>query len=672
MRILIPAVLIAIFALLGCSQPKLDSGIDLSNMDKDVRPQDDFYRHVNGKWLESFEIPADKSNYGSFSKLADEAEVNLREIIQGSATDAEKAEGSDEQKVGDLFLSYMDTTRLETLGLTPLKEDLDRIAKVNNRSGLAHLMGYLEKFGVSKPFGFFINQDLKKSTEYALYLTQSGLGLPDRAYYLTDSEKFIEYRAKYIEYLEKMLTLGGETDVQAKASRIMTMEKAIAEKHWSRKDNRDRDKTYTKVAMSDLSTIVPGFDWKLFLTAADIPALDSLIVRQNTYLESLGELMANFTLEDWKTYLKAKALSTSSGYLNQEFVDTQFEFYGKVLRGREENSPRWKRGVRTVNRTLGEVVGKVYVEKHSKPEAKARMDALVKNLMAAFEVGINELEWMSEDTKQEALKKLASFNTKIGYPDKWKDYSALAIEKDDLWGNIKRARLLDHQREIEKLGGPIDRDEWFMSPQTVNAYYNPPMNEVVFPAAILQPPFFNLSADDAVNYGAIGTVIGHEISHGFDDQGRKSDGDGNLRDWWSKSDQDEFTSRADIMVDQYNQFNPIDTLKVNGSLTLGENIADLGGLTIAYKAYNISLNGEEAPVIDGYSGSERFFLGYAQMWSRKYRDNELRQRLITDSHSPSEYRVNGVLANMPEFYEAFEVKEGDGLFRPDDLRVKIW
>lgn len=672
MRMLLLAVLASLIALYGCNQNELDSGIDLSNMNTEVRPQDDFYRYVNGLWLDSFEIPADKSSYGSFTKLADEAEVNLRQIIEESANLENKTEGSDQQKVGDLFLSYMDTTTIENLGVSPLKEDMDRINKVNNRSGLAHLMGYMEKFGVSKPFGFFINQDLKQSTEYALYLTQSGLGMPDRAYYLTENDKFKEYREKYVAYLEKLLTMAGETDVTAKASRILEMETSIAEKHWSREDNRNRDKTYTKVAMADLPTMVPSFDWKLFFTAADIPELDSLIVRQNTYVENLGSIFSAYTLEDWKTYLKYKLVSSASPYLGKAFVDARFDFYGKTLSGREENSPRWKRGVRTVNRTLGEVVGKVYVEKHFKPEAKARMDELVRNLKAAFEIGINELEWMSDETKKQALEKLSKFNTKIGYPDEWKDYSALSIKKDDLLGNIKRANMLNHQQDIDKLGGPIDRNEWFMSPQTVNAYYNPPMNEVVFPAAILQPPFFNMNADDAVNYGGIGAVIGHEISHGFDDQGRKSDGDGNLRDWWQEIDANEFKSRADLMIDQYGQFNPIDTLRVNGQLTLGENIADLGGLTIAYKAYKISLDGKEAPKIDGFTGSQRFFLGWAQVWQGKYRDAALRQRLLTAPHSPGEYRVNGVVSNMPEFYEAFEVKEGDGLYRPEDLRVKIW
>ncbi|MEL6823700.1 MAG: M13 family metallopeptidase, partial [Calditrichota bacterium] len=511
---------------------------------------------------------------------------------------------------------------------------------------------------VSKPFGFFINQDLKNSTEYALYLTQSGLGLPDRAYYLTESDKFNEYREKYIAYLAKLLTLAGETDVTAKASRIMEIETSIAEKHWSRKENRDRDKTYTKVAMADLPTMVPSFEWNLFFTAADIPELDSLIVRQNTYVESLGAIFSAYTLEDWKTYLKYKLVSSAAPYLSKEFVDARFDFYGTTLSGREENSPRWKRGVRTVNRTLGEVVGKVYVQKYFKPEAKERMDKLVNNLKAAFEVGIEELEWMSAETKKQALEKLSKFNTKIGYPDEWKDYSALSIDKNELLGNIKRARMLNHQREVDKLGGPIDRNEWFMSPQTVNAYYNPPMNEIVFPAAILQPPFFNLNADDAVNYGAIGAVIGHEISHGFDDQGRKSDGDGNLRDWWKEVDADEFNARTDIMIDQYSQYNPIDTLKINGQLTLGENIADLGGLTMAYKAYKISLEGKEAPVIDEFTGSQRFFLGWAQVWQGKYRDAALRQKLITGPHSPGEYRVNGIVANMPEFYEAFDVNEG--------------
>jgi endothelin-converting enzyme len=505
-----------------------------------------------------------------------------------------------------------------------------------------------------------------------MYLTQSGLGLPDRDYYFKEDEKIQDIRKKYLVFISEMFSLAGIEDGQLKAEKILKIETDLAKGHWTRVENRDMNKTYNKYSVKDLQKQVSSFDFSVYFEESDLSEIKDLVVRQPGYLDQFNKVYKKVSVADWKDYFTFKLLSAFASRLNKDFVDVNFDFHGTTLSGIEQNRPRWKRAVSGINGVLGEVVGKVYVKKHFKPVAKTRMVQLVKNLQKSYAQRIEQLDWMSADTKKEALKKLNNFVAKIGYPDKWKDYSKLVIKADDLVGNYKRSSMVEHQRSIDKLGGPIDRDEWHMTPHTVNAYYNPPMNEVVFPAAILQPPFFNMAADDAVNYGAIGAVIGHELTHGFDDQGRKTDGEGNLRDWWTEKDGAKFNERADVMVAQFNQFNPVDTMHVNGRLTLGENIADLGGLTISYYAYKMSLNGNDAPVIDGLTGDQRFFLGWAQVWRRKYRDEELRRRLLTDPHSPSRYRVVGIMPNMPEFYATFDVKEGDEMFIPANERVKIW
>lgn len=665
-------VLFLIVVLMSSCNKGPESGIDKSNFDTSVRPQDDFYHYVDGTWLKETKIPADKSAYGSFSALYDESEKQMKEIIEEAANKPGKKAGSEEQKVGDFYLSYMDSAKIEELGLKPLEADLQKIKDVKNKKDLVDLMAYLQTMSIQRPFGFFVNQDQKKSDEYIGYLSQSGLGLPDRDYYLKDSEKFKTIRQKYTEYIEKLFTLAGIDNGAQKANRILDIETEIAKKHWTRVQNRDRDKTYNKYTISQLKKLAPAFNWTRYLEKADIKNADAVVVRQPDYFKAFNSIFKLVSTNDWKTYYTYKLLSNYASNLPADFVNAQFDFYGKTLRGIEKNRPRWKRAVSAVNGSMGELVGKIYVKKYFKPEAKKRMVELVGNLEKSFQGRLTNLDWMDDATKKQALDKLSKFHAKIGYPDKWKDYSKLEIHKDDLIGNVKRSDLVEYNRMVDKLGKPIDREEWHMTPQTVNAYYNPPMNEVVFPAAILQPPFFNMSADDAVNYGGIGAVIGHEISHGFDDQGRKSDGDGNLREWWTKEDEAKFMARAQKMVDEYNQFSPIDSMHVNGKLTLGENIADFAGLTVAYHAYKNSLNGKEAPVIDGLTGDQRFFMGWAQVWRRVYRPDELRRRLLTDPHSPGEYRCNGVLSNMPEFYAAFDVKEGDKMYRPEDQRVKIW
>lgn len=663
--------LLLCFTLSAGDISKLNSGIYLDNFDTTVKPQDDFFQYVNGTWLKNTEIPADKPSYGAFYMIYEEAEKNLRTIIEESAAMNAKY-GTDEQKVGDFYASYLDSALAEKLGLNPLNGELKRIEQVKDKNDLLKLFAHYEKIGVQKPFGLFVDQDLKNADQYITYLNQSGLGLPDREYYLDEGEKFKNIREKYITYIEDLLTLAQVNNGRSKAKRIMEIETEIAKNHWTQVDSRDMEKTYNKFSMEKFNELTPNFKWSEFYTLAGISNTPEVIVQQLSYFEAFDKLFSNISLEDWKSYATWKLLNGSASRLSKKFVDLKFDFFGKILYGMKKNRPRWKRAVQSTNGSLGEVVGKVYVKKHFKPEAKVRMVNLVNNLQKSFEKRIQQLDWMSPQTKSAAIKKLSKFTAKIGYPDKWRDYSKLEIKKGDLVGNIARSNTFEHEWQMAKLGTPIDRSEWLMTPQTVNAYYNPPMNEIVFPAAILQPPFFNLEADDAVNYGAIGTVIGHEITHGFDDQGRKIDGTGNMRDWWTEKDNKKFMELAQVMINQYNQYNPVDTMHVNGKLTLGENIADLGGLTISYYAYQMSLDGKEAPVIDGFTGDQRFFLGYAQVWAEKNRDEMLRQQLLTDPHTPGEYRCNGVVSNMPEFYKAFNVKDTDPLFRPENIRVNIW
>ncbi len=669
MRRILPFMMFAL-VLAACQGPK--SGIDTSMMDTSVRPQDDFYEYMNGTWLRSFEIPADKSNYGSFTKLSDDAEANLRTIVEAAAKAPDRQPGSDQQKIGDLYASFMDTTRIEELGIGAIKEELDAIQALENKKALAEHAARLSRVGISGPFSEFVGQDAKNSTEYIVNLYQAGLSLPDRDYYLREDAKFAEFRTKLVAHMEKMFSLAGYDDAAGMAKRVFDLEMKIAKAHWARVDNRDPDKTYNKVALKDLGRTANGFDWQSYAAIAGFADQKYVRVYQPTYLKAFGSLFKTAGLQDWKDYFAWRLLTASAPYMSTSFAEEDFAFFSKTLRGVEEERPRWKRGISVVQRNLGFMLGKLYVEKHFPPQAKERMQQLVTNLREAFKERINGLEWMGEETKKKALAKLEKFNSKIGYPDKWRDYTSLGIKPDDLIENLRTSAEFETQRQLNKLGEPIDRTEWGMTPQTVNAYYSPTMNEVVFPAAILQPPFFNMAADDAVNYGGIGAVIGHELTHGFDDQGRKYDGEGNLSDWWTESDGTEFEKRAQVMIDQYGAYSPIDSLSVNGKLTLGENIADLGGLTIAYYAYQRSLDGKEAPVVDGFTGDQRFFLGWAQVWGRKYRDDELRNRLVTDPHSPSQYRTNGIVSNMPEFYAAFDVTEGDPMYRSDEIRVKIW
>lgn len=649
----------------------LSSGVTLANMDRSVAPQQDFFRFVNGNWLESTEIPADKARWGSFDELRENAEKQVLAIVQQLA-EREHAKGSDEQKIADLYKSYLDEELVEVLGINPLRGELAAIDNLRSHQDLTELWGNWQRYRLGTPVVVYVGQDQKQSDQYITGASQSGLGLPDREYYLKDDARSVELLQKYQAYIAQLWTLAGFDNSEQVAANIVALEKQIAAAHWSRVQNRDRNATYNKLSVDELANLAPGFNWRAFLGAADLGEINELVVRQPSYFTAFAKLQRDTPVKQWQQYLKFHLLRSNANNLSQAFVDASFDFYGKTLNGLQEQRSREKRAVSLVDNNLGFMVGKKYVEMYFKPEAKARMDQMIENLRAAFRQSIDELEWMSPVTKKQAQIKLAKFNTKIGYPDKWRDYSCVEIEADDLIGNLRRSAECEYQRTIGRLGKPVDRSDWGMTPQTVNAYYSSTMNEIVFPAAILQPPFFNVEADDAVNYGAIGGVIGHEFTHGFDDQGRRSDGDGNLRDWWTEQDAAQFQQRAQLMVDQYSAFNPIDDLHLQGALGLGENIADLGGLTVSYKAYQNSLQGNSANIIDGFSAEQRFFMGWAQVWRIKFRDEALRRQVITGPHSPGMYRVLGTLSNMPEFYRAFDVKPGDAMYRDEKVRVKIW
>ncbi|TVO95021.1 M13 family metallopeptidase [Shewanella algae] len=652
---------------------KKASGIELENFDHQVRHQDDFYYSVNGKWLATTPIPADKSNYGAFSVLYEESQAALKQIIEEAAAKPNKAEGSVEQKIGDFYAAYMDSTLTDQLGIAPLKGRLADIAKTASHADIAALMGKLLTDGSGIPFGFYVNNDAKNSSQYGVYLYQSGLTLPDRDYYLKDDPKFVANREAMREYVRNLMSAAGYPHADAAAANVANIELFIAQSQWSRVESRDANKAYNKMSLKELQQLMGGFDFDGFAKAAGLTGkTQDVIVRQPSYFEKLGAEFGKFPVSAWQDYLAFHLVDSYAGLLSQQFVDLHFDFHSKTLMGIQEQKPRWKRAVDGADQVIGELVGKEYVARHFQPEAKARMESMIKNLIKGFEVSIDELEWMTPETKKAAQEKLSKFTYKIGYPDKWKDYSNLEIKADDLVGNYQRYARFEYQDMLAKLGKPIDRSEWHMTPQTVNAYYNPVMNEIVFPAAILQPPFFNMEADDAVNYGGIGAVIGHEISHGFDDQGAKYDGDGNLRNWWTDKDREEFQKRGAQLSAQYSQFEALPGKFVNGDLTLGENIGDLGGLTVALRSYHLSLNGKEAPVMDGLTGDQRFFVGWSQVWRRNYRDEELGRRLLTDPHSPSHYRAMGTPRNVEGFYKAFDLKPTDKMYLSEEDRVKIW
>jgi putative endopeptidase len=651
--------------------PVLKSGLDLSGFDRAVRPQDDLYRFAGGAWLANTPIPPDRSNYGSFIILDDKAQEEVKQLIIAASEQADRPLGSDAQKVGDFYRAYMDTARVESLGLAPLREELARIDAISTARDVARYIGHTQRIAVAQPFAWFSSPDAKNSSLYVGSLFQNGLTMPDRDYYISPDAKYGKFRAAFATYVENMLARAGERDAKSAAARIAALETRIANYQWTKTQNRDPVKTYNPMTLPEYQKLAPGFDWLAFFEGMQAP-VQKLDISQPSFITGIAQLVRTVPVSDWRAYFKFQLLDDYAPALSAQFADLEFDFHQKTLNGVPEPRPRWRRAVDSMDGNMGELVGKMFVESHFGAAAKQRMLQLVDNLLEAFDGSIDSLEWMSANTRTEAKKKLSKITVKIGYPDTWRDYGALQIRADDLVGNLTRAAQFQHDRQVKRAGGPVDKGEWLMTPQTVNAYYNPTTNEITFPAAILRWPFFDMEADDAVNYGGIGSVIGHEISHAFDDSGRQFDGDGNLRDWWTAEDGAKFKQRASQLVKQFAGYKVLDNRPLNGELTLGENIGDLSGMAVAFKAYKLSLAGKQAPVIDGFSGEQRFFLGWAQVWRRKYRDEELLKRLVTDPHSPSEFRANGPTSNIDAFHDAFGVQPGDRMYRPPEERVKIW
>ena len=645
----------------------MKSGINTSFMDPSIRPQDDLFRHFSGTWLDTYEIPADRASDGVSRELYDIAEVQVRQII-------ESASGSDEaQKISDLFKSFMDTDGIKSRGLSPLSSELAEIDAITDLSSFISTMGRLELGGIGGIFGAAVYADPMKSDTNIFHMGQGGISLPDESYYR--EEQFAPIREAFVDHLTKM---GALANVPLMAAEILALETEIASHHWDQVKDRDATLTYNKTSRAELAALAPNFDWDLWAASAGIPsiAFDDLNIHEPSFFSGISGMLSDFDArrDVWVSWLKWQLITSNAAYLTDDIVQQNFAFYGTTLSGTPQIRERWKRGVSLVQGSLGEAIGKVYVGLYFPEEAKKAMLELVDYLTKAYELSIKDLPWMSEATKAKALEKLAKFTPKIGYPDKWRDYSTLEIKADDLIGNLQRIAAFGHKEAVDKIGKPVDRDEWHMTPQTVNAYYNPMMNEIVFPAAILQPPFFDMTVDIAANYGGIGSVIGHEIGHGFDDQGSKYDGDGNMVDWWVDSDREAFEKLTSQLIAQYDALSPAATpdIHVNGAFTVGENIGDLSGLEIAYKAYKLALNGAEAPVIDGWTGDQRFFLSYAQAWRGKNRPEEVRRRIATDPHSPDEFRCNQIVRNLSSFYQAFDVTPDDAMWLDPSERVRIW
>jgi putative endopeptidase len=647
-------------------------GFDTAGMDRSVAPGEDWVEFANGTYLRTLEIPSDRASWGMFHRLDELSRERTQAIIEEAARSQAPA-GSNAQRVGDFYGAFMDEAAIEARGAAPLLDDLRPFQEARTKSDFARVLGdSLDGFGPSL-FGFYIGQDARAPDRYIPTFLQGGLGMPDRDYYLSDDPKLAETRGKYLTHVANMLALAGvpAAEARTKARNIVELERKFAQVHWTRIESRDRDKTYNKWTAADFARRAPGFDWNAYLSAAGLGAQQEFIVSQPTAFAGMAKAIASTplqTLKDWAVFHTAR---DAAGVLPAAFTEERFDFNGRVLSGTPEMEPRWKRGVNTVNANIGEAIGELYVARYFPPETKAEADRLVRNIIAAMDTRLANLPWMTPETKVQARAKLASFRAKIGYPDQWIDYSALTIQPGDAYGNQRRATAFEYRRNLNKLGRPVNRDEWFMTPMMVNAYANPTMNEIVFPAAILQPPFFDPNADDAINYGGIGAVIGHEISHHFDDQGRKYDADGRLTDWWTAADVKAFEAYATQLAEQYNLYEPIPGTFIQGRLALGENIADLAGLLVSYDAYQLSLGGQPAPVIDGYTGDQRFFLGHAQIWRTKYREEALRQQLVTGPHSPGHFRPY-VVRNMDPWYEAFDVRPGQALYLTPQQRVRIW
>jgi putative endopeptidase len=651
--------------------PKLGTfGVDIAGAETATKAGNDFYKHAGGRWMQQNQIPSDRARWGMFDSLREESDANVHKILEEQA--AAKAEkGTNAQKAGDAYAAYNDVAAIDKKGLTPAKAALDAIAAAKTLSDIAKLMGRPD-LPLDGPFAPEVTLDEKNPDRYVVGVVHSGLGLPERDFYLKKDQQFQDIRKKYEAHIAKVLAFAGDKRATANAAVMVALETQVAERHWPIAERREREKTYNPRTLAELEKEAVGFPWKTFLDSSGFGSASPFIVGELSSFPKLAQLFAKTPVATWKTYLTYHLLRNSADVLASELDAEIFDFFGHILNGQPTQRDRWKRAVLAVNSGLGDAVGELYVARFFKPKAKAEIERLVENLRKGYATRIQAVDWMTPETKKVALEKLATFRPKVGYPSKWKDYASLEIIPGDAFGNAQRARVFHHEYMRAKLGKPSDRDEWFMTPQTVNAYYNATFNEIVFPAAILQPPFFDVDADPAVNYGGIGGVIGHEMGHGFDDQGAKSDAKGVLRTWWSGADVDAFKKRTDALADQYSAFEPLTGIKVNGRLTLGENIGDLGGLTVSRQAYELSLEGKPSPVIDGYTGDQRFFLGWGQVWRTLYRDEALRNQVLTDPHSPAMYRVNGVVRNLDAWYTAFDVKEGDVLYLPPEKRVRIW
>ena len=651
------------------------AGFDVANLDTTISPSHDFYMFTNGTWLANNPVPATESRWASFNVLMENNKKLLREILDDAAADATAADGSNKKKIGDFYASGMDTVAIEAAGLSHITADLERIASVTSKDELMGLVAEFQTYYMSHMFSFFPEQDLKNNTEIVPYLYQGGLGMPSRDYYLKDDASSVEIREAYLSYIQKLLVLSGmdESKTQDASSVILAMETKLAEHSRSRVDLRNSELNYNNLSLEELSVLAPAINWENYFTSMGVTDTKYIILNSTDFFKAFNDEYAINSLDNWKLYTHYHYVSSVASYLNADFRNAEFDFNEKVLNGTEEMKPRWKNVMESIDSFMGEALGEVYCQRAFTPETKERMMTMVNNLSAAFNDRIAQLDWMSDVTKDKAQHKLSTIINKIGYPDKWRDYSSLEIDRSSYLLNVKRAAAFEFQRNIDKIGKPVDKTEWGMSPQTVNAYYNPLVNEIVFPAGILQPPFFDPNADDALNYGAIGSVIGHEMTHGFDDQGRNFDADGNLKNWWTSEDSARFEDKAAMLVAQYSEYPVNDSLRVNGEFTLGENIADLGGLTIAYNAYLKSLEGNPAPEpIDGFTAEQRFFMGFAQVWRNNIRPEAAAKRILTDPHSPGMYRCNGVVSNLPEFYKAFDVKAGDAMHREETARAAIW
>ncbi|MDD2279006.1 MAG: M13 family metallopeptidase [Bacteroidales bacterium] len=674
-KLIILTMILAFFSACKTHTEQKKPALDISNMDLSVNPGDDFYSYANGTWIKNTIIPEDKSRYGSFDILQEENNTILKEIFEKAASKKSAAKGSSWQKVGDFFTSGMNTEAIELKGIEPIRKELDQISALSTTVELQNLIAQLHSNRISPLFNIYAAQDRKNTTKIVVNLSQGGLGLPDRDYYTSDDDKSKVLRNEYQLHIKQIFNLLGYDEEHAKQStaEVMGIETRLANASFTRIERRDPNKTYNMISIQEMQLTSPLFNWAEYFSGIGIEVPSEFVIDNPKFFGEVSKMLSETPLDNWKSYLTWNVINRFSPYLSSSFVDQQFNFYGKVLSGSEVNKPRWERVAGSANMAIGELVGQIYVEENFSPEAKDKMVELVSNLKAVYRDRMQNLEWMSETTKERAVAKLDAMNVKVGYPDKWKDYSDYEVTPDCYATNIKNALNFGFRQNMDKLGKPVDRTEWFMTPQTVNAYYSPTMNEIVFPAAILQPPFFNLYADDAVNYGAIGVVIGHEMTHGFDDQGRKYNKDGNLEEWWEAEDSDKFNELTQTIIDQYEAFVAIDDMHLSGNLTLGENIADYGGLTISYHALQKSFETNKRPAnIDNFTPEQRFFLSYANVWRQVIRDQELTRRVKDDPHSPGRFRVNGALFNINEFYTAFNIKETDPLYRTPEVRPTIW